>query len=100
QALQQPLLQHHTLLYSQPRRPGHNQQQPTAQASITTRGATTSIRGIGSTTQHDYFSCVSTFWTATRGYVAECANGEYTHSAGVSGACSRDGGVSRTLYSH
>jgi hypothetical protein len=47
-----------------------------------------------------YFSCVSTFWTATRGYVAECANGEYTHSAGVSGACSRDGGVSRTLYSH
>ncbi len=47
-----------------------------------------------------YFQCVSTFWTATRGYVAECANGSYTHSAGVSGACSRDGGVSRTLYSH
>ncbi len=47
-----------------------------------------------------YFSCVSTFWSATRGYVAECANGEYTHSGGVSGACSRDGGVSRTLYSH
>lgn len=47
-----------------------------------------------------YFTCVSTFWTATRGYVAECANGSYTHSGGVSGACSRDGGVSRTLYSH
>ena len=47
-----------------------------------------------------YFNCVSTFWTATRGYVAECANSEYTHSAGVSGACSRDGGVARTLYSH
>ncbi len=47
-----------------------------------------------------YFQCVSTFWTATRGYVAECANGSYTHSAGVSGACSRDGGVAKTLYSH
>lgn len=48
----------------------------------------------------DYFACVSTFWSATRGYVVECANGEYSHSGGVSGACSRDGGVSRTLYSH
>lgn len=47
-----------------------------------------------------YFTCVSTFWTATRGYVAECVNGSYTHSAGVSGACSRDGGVMRALYSH
>ncbi len=47
-----------------------------------------------------YFNCVSTFWSATRGYVAECANGRYTHSGGVSGACSRDGGVSRPLYSH
>lgn len=48
----------------------------------------------------DYFSCVSTFWTATRGYVAECNNGAYTHSGGVSGACSRDGGVARPLFSH
>lgn len=47
-----------------------------------------------------YFQCVSTFWTDTNGYVAECGNGSYTHSGGVRGACSRDGGVSRTLYSH
>lgn len=47
-----------------------------------------------------YFSCVSTFWVDTNGYVAECANGEYTHSGGVRGACSRDGGVAQTLYSH
>src|SRR5205823_639488 len=36
----------------------------------------------------DYFTCVSTFWTATNGYVAECVDGHYTHSGGVSGACS------------
>jgi hypothetical protein len=47
-----------------------------------------------------YFSCVTTFWTKTNGYVAECVNGEYTHSGGVSGACSRDGGVEQALYSH
>ena len=34
------------------------------------------------------------------GYVVECANGEYSHSGGVSGACSRDGGVAAILYSH
>jgi len=48
----------------------------------------------------DYFNCVSDFWTADHGYVVECANGEYSHSGGVRGDCSRDGGVSRTLYSH
>jgi hypothetical protein len=47
-----------------------------------------------------YFSCVSTFWKDTNGYVVECANGEYSHSGGVSGACSRDGGIAATLYSH
>lgn len=47
-----------------------------------------------------YFACVSTFWSATNGYVAECSNGDYTHSGGVRGACSRDGGVLRPLYSH
>src|SRR6266581_3141584 len=47
-----------------------------------------------------YFACVSTFWTATSGYVAECANGDYTHSGSVRGACSHDGGVMRPLYSH
>lgn len=48
----------------------------------------------------DYVSCVSTFWKDTNGYVALCNNGKYTHSAGVSGACSRDGGVDQPLYSH
>ena len=47
-----------------------------------------------------YFTCVSTFWTATSGYVAECVDGHYTHSGGVSGACSHNGGVLRALYSH
>ncbi len=47
-----------------------------------------------------YFTCVSTFWTATNGYVVECGNGVYSHSGGVRGACSRDGGVLQTLYSH
>jgi hypothetical protein len=45
-------------------------------------------------------TCVSTFWTATRGYVVECANGKYSHSGGISGACSRDGGIAATLYRH
>ena len=47
-----------------------------------------------------YFSCVSTFWTSTNGYVAECADGHFTHSGGISGACSLNGGVLRPLYSH
>jgi hypothetical protein len=47
-----------------------------------------------------YFSCVSTFWTSSNGYVAECVDGKYTHSGSVSGACSRNGGILRSLYSH
>jgi hypothetical protein len=47
-----------------------------------------------------YFSCVSTFWKDTRGYVAQCTNGVFTHSGGVRGACSRDDGVGQILYSH
>ena len=47
-----------------------------------------------------YFGCVSTFWTATRGYVVECVNGLYSHSGGIRGACSRDGGPAAILYSH
>ncbi len=46
------------------------------------------------------FSCVSTFWSKANGYVVECGNGEYSHSGGVSGACSRDGGVAVTVYQH
>jgi hypothetical protein len=48
----------------------------------------------------NYFACVSSFWTSANGYVAECYSGKYTHSDGVSGACSRNGGVLRPLYSH
>lgn len=48
----------------------------------------------------NYFSCVTTFWKDTNGYVVECGNGEYSHSGGVSGACSRDGSVAAILYSH
>ena len=48
----------------------------------------------------NYFTCVSSFWTATSGYVAECANAKYTHSGGVSGACSKDGGVIAAVYQH
>jgi len=47
-----------------------------------------------------YFSpCVSTFWTATSGYVVQCVSGKWSHSGGVSGACSSNGGVARSLYS-
>jgi hypothetical protein len=47
-----------------------------------------------------YFApCVSTFWTATSGYVVQCVSGKWSHSGGVSGACSSNGGVARPLYS-
>jgi hypothetical protein len=47
-----------------------------------------------------YFSpCVSTFWTATSGYVVQCVSGKWSHSGGVSGACSSNGGALRPLYS-
>lgn len=47
-----------------------------------------------------YFSCVTTFWKDTSGYVIECGNGDFSHSGGISGACSRDGGVQAILYQH
>ncbi len=47
-----------------------------------------------------YFSCVTTFWKSTNGYVVQCANGLYSHSGGVRGACSRDGGEANILYMH
>lgn len=47
-----------------------------------------------------YFSCVTTFWSKTNGYVVECGNNLYSHSGGVSGACSRDSGIKATLYQH
>ena len=47
-----------------------------------------------------YFSCIKSFWQSTNGYVVECGDGEYSHSGGVRGACSRNGGEYRILYSH
>jgi hypothetical protein len=47
-----------------------------------------------------YFSCVTTFWTSTNGYVVECGSGKYSHSGGVKGACSKNGSVQATLYQH
>lgn len=46
-----------------------------------------------------YFNCISSF-SSGKGYVVECKDGQYSKSGGRSSACSRDGGVSRTLYSH
>jgi len=46
-----------------------------------------------------FVPCVSTFWTKTSGYVVRCVSGKWSHSGGVSGACSSNGGVSRILYS-
>ena len=46
-----------------------------------------------------YFNCIPSFWTSTNGYVDECTDGTYSHSGGVSGACSHHGGERRPLYS-
>lgn len=47
-----------------------------------------------------YFSCVTTFWKSMNGYVAQCADGVFTHSGGVRGECSHNGGKGQILYSH
>ena len=44
-----------------------------------------------------YFPCISSFSSGT-GYVIECADGTYSRSGGVSGACSTHGGPGRTLF--
>jgi hypothetical protein len=46
-----------------------------------------------------YYACITSFSSGT-GYIVECGNQEWSHSGGRSGACSRDGGVIATLYSH
>lgn len=46
----------------------------------------------------NYFNCIASFWTHTNGYVDECQDGTYSHSGGVSGACSYHGGELRPLY--
>jgi hypothetical protein len=58
---------------------------------------------IASTVPGDFcslVSCVSDFATKQNGYVVLCGNGVYSHSGGVKGVCSRDGGVASTLYQH
>jgi hypothetical protein len=47
-----------------------------------------------------YFTCISTFWDDTRGYVVLCRNGLYSHSGGQPGACSKDRGIVAILYRH
>jgi hypothetical protein len=47
----------------------------------------------------DYLNCISSFWSSTNGYVIQCADGEFSHSGGVSGSCSSHGGNWRPLYS-
>ncbi|HXR66830.1 MAG TPA: hypothetical protein VN729_12935 [Ktedonobacteraceae bacterium] len=46
-----------------------------------------------------YFACITTFWNG-HGYVDQCADGDYSKSGGLSGACSHHGGESQPLYSH
>jgi hypothetical protein len=50
------------------------------------------------TTFCSYFHCIASFWQSTNGYVALCMDGKYSHSGGVSGACSSHGGVRQPLY--
>ena len=45
----------------------------------------------------NYFACIPSFWSSTRGYVEECADGSYSHSGGRSGSCSSHGGDRRPL---
>ncbi len=48
----------------------------------------------------NYFVCIPSFWTDTNGYVVECQDTLFSHSGGVSGACSSHGGEWRPLYAH
>jgi hypothetical protein len=51
------------------------------------------------TTFCNYFSCISSFWKSTNGYVEECADNTFSHSGGRSGSCSSHGGNQQPLYS-
>jgi hypothetical protein len=46
----------------------------------------------------DYLPCITSFWSSTNGYVIQCADGQFSHSGGVSGSCSSHGGNGRPLY--
>ena len=45
-----------------------------------------------------WINFISSFWSYTNGYVIQCANGEFSHSGGVQGSCSSNGGNWRPLY--
>ena len=45
-----------------------------------------------------WIDCIPSFWDSTHGYVIQCADGEFSHSGGVSGSCSSHGGNWRPLY--
>lgn len=45
-----------------------------------------------------YIDCISSFWSSTNGNVIQCGNGEFSHSGGVQGSCSSNGGNWRALY--
>lgn len=47
----------------------------------------------------DYLNCISSFWSSTNGYVIQCADGEFSHSGGVQGSCSQQGGDWRPFVS-
>lgn len=44
-----------------------------------------------------WIDCIPSFWDSTNGYVIQCADGEFSHSGGVSGSCSSHGGNWRPL---
>lgn len=46
----------------------------------------------------DVFNCIGSFWDHRNGYVDECADGTYSHSGGVRGACSYHGGEKQPLF--
>jgi hypothetical protein len=43
-----------------------------------------------------FFPCIASFWDGT-GYMAECGDGNYSMSGGLTGACSRHGGELRPV---
>jgi hypothetical protein len=46
----------------------------------------------------NYLACIPSFWTSTNSYVDECADGMFSHSGGVQGACSHHGGEATVVY--
>ncbi len=47
----------------------------------------------------DLYTC-TTYFSKGTGYIVECADESWSHSGGKTRACSRNGGVTATLYQH